>query len=42
MMKENQNNETILDTFMIAKYFERVGDRCVNVATSVLYFETGQ
>lgn len=38
---ENQK-ESMLDTFMIAKYFERCGDRCVNIVKSVIFFQTGE
>ncbi|NLW15481.1 MAG: phosphate signaling complex protein PhoU [Erysipelothrix sp.] len=41
MMSTNKGKESILDTFMIAKYFERCGDRCVNIAESVIFFATG-
>lgn len=34
--------ESLLDAFMIAKYFERCGDRCVNIAKSVVFFQTGE
>lgn len=35
------NMEYALDLLMIAKYFERIGDHCVNIAQWVLYSITG-
>lgn len=36
------NESSVLDAFMIAKYFERCGDRCVNIAKSVIFYQTGE
>ena len=33
--------EYALDLLMIAKYFERIGDHCVNIAQWVLFSITG-
>ena len=35
------NMEYALDLLMIAKYFERIGDHCVNIAQWVLFSITG-
>lgn len=42
MINIEDYHESLLDAFMIAKYFERCGDRCVNIAKSVIFFKTGQ
>lgn len=42
MINVPENKESMLDTFMIAKYFERCGDRCVNIVKSVVFFATGE
>lgn len=42
MMNTREEKESRLDTFMIAKYYERCGDRCVNIVNSVIFFATGQ
>lgn len=42
MMNTREEKESMLDTFMIAKYYERCGDRCVNIVNSVIFFATGQ
>lgn len=42
ILKTSEEKTSMLDTFMIAKYFERCGDRCVNIAESVLFFTKGQ
>ena len=41
-LKNNTEDATIfLDTLMIAKYFERIGDHAVNIAEWVMYSITG-
>lgn len=35
---ESLNMEAIVDELMIAKYFERIGDHCVNVSEWVLFY----
>ncbi len=42
MMDTREEKASMLDTFMIAKYYERCGDRCVNIVNSVIFFATGQ
>ena len=37
MVKSNENYNQILDVYMIAKYFERCGDRCVNIAEALKF-----
>ena len=39
MINIEDYHESLLDAFMIAKYFERCGDRCVNIAKSVIFFQ---
>ncbi len=36
------NGEVLLDTLMIAKYFERIGDHATNIAEWVVYSITGE
>ena len=40
-LREHGDNAYVLDTLMIAKYFERIGDHAVNVAEWVEYAITG-
>lgn len=40
-LRDNGDNAYVLDTLMIAKYFERIGDHAVNVAEWVEYAITG-
>ena len=37
----SHNLDSVLDLFMISKYFERIGDHSVNIARWVLYMITG-
>ncbi len=40
---DNQENiDGVLDYFMIAKYFERIADHCVNIAQWVVFIATGE
>ena len=39
---ETKNLDALLDLFMIAKYFERIGDHSVNVGQWVVYMTTGE
>ena len=40
---DNQENiDGVLDYFMIAKYFERIADHCVNIAQWVVFVRTGK
>jgi phosphate transport system protein len=38
---DSANGEQALDLFMVAKYFERIGDHAVNIAEWVVYSITG-
>lgn len=40
--KPNENAEALVDTLMIAKYFERIGDHAENIAEWVIYSITGE
>lgn len=40
--KKAENPEALLDLFMIAKYFERIGDHAENIAEWVIYSITGK
>lgn len=40
--EETGEGESILDTLLIAKYFEKIADHTVNFAYWVIYLETGQ
>lgn len=42
MMDTREAKASRLDMYMIAKYFERCGDRCVNIVNSVVFFATGK
>ncbi len=42
MMETREAKASRLDMYMIAKYFERCGDRCVNIVNSVVFFATGK
>ena len=43
MIAENPNGgEYALDLLMIAKYFERIGDHCTNIAEWVVFSVTGE
>ena len=42
LKKDNKNSEDLLNQFMIAKYFERIGDHSVNVAEWVMYYCDGE
>ena len=39
---EQENIDGVLDYFMIAKYFERIADHCVNIAQWVVFIATGE
>lgn len=39
--KSNEDAEALVDTLMIAKYFERIGDHAENIAEWVIYSITG-
>lgn len=39
---EQENIDGVLDYFMIAKYFERIADHCVNIAQWVVFIVTGE
>lgn len=42
-LKNNSlNGETLVDLLMIAKYFERIGDHAVNIASWVIFSITGE
>ena len=40
--KPTENAEALVDTLMIAKYFERIGDHAENIAEWVIYSITGE
>lgn len=42
MMSVQEHQSSMLDAFMIAKYFERCGDRCVNIANAISVLQTGE
>ena len=39
--EDHAQGEYALDMLMIAKYFERIGDHCTNIAEWVVYDLTG-
>lgn len=41
-IKKTEEGEQILDYFLIAKYFERIGDHAVNIAERVVFALTGK
>ena len=42
IIHENKNDgEYIIDILMCAKYFEKIGDHCVNIAKWTIYYLTG-
>lgn len=41
-IKKTEEGEQILDYFLIAKYFERLGDHAVNIAERVVFALTGK
>ena len=41
-IKRTEEGEQILDYFLIAKYFERIGDHAVNIAERVVFALTGK
>ncbi len=42
IIHENKNDgEYIIDILMCAKYFEKIGDHCVNIAKMTIYYLTG-
>lgn len=41
-IKKTEEGEQILDYFLIAKYFERIGDHAVNIAERVVFVLTGK
>ena len=41
-IKKTDQGEQILDYFLIAKYFERIGDHCTNIAEWVIFAVTGE
>lgn len=41
-IKKTEEGERILDYFLIAKYFERIGDHAVNIAERVVFALTGK
>lgn len=41
-IKKTEEGEQILDYFLIAKYFERIGDHAVNIAERVIFALTGK
>ncbi len=43
IIHENKNDgEFIIDILMCAKYFEKIGDHCVNIAKWSIYYQTGE
>ena len=41
-IKKTDQGEQILDYLLIAKYFERIGDHCTNIAEWVIFAVTGE
>ena len=41
-IKKTDQGEQILDYILIAKYFERIGDHCTNIAEWVIFAVTGE
>ena len=41
-IKKSEEGEQILDYFLIAKYFERIGDHALNIAERVVFALTGK
>ncbi len=41
LQNNGQEGEVALDVFMVAKYLERIGDHCTNVAEWIVYSITG-
>ncbi len=43
IIHENKNDgEYIIDILMCAKYFEKIGDHCVNIAKMTIFYLTGE
>ena len=40
--KDKNDGEFIIDILMCAKYYEKIGDHCVNIAKQAIYYLTGK
>ena len=39
---DKNDGEFIIDILMCAKYYEKIGDHCVNIAKQAIYYMTGK